>query len=881
MILRRLLNVFRPHRLEAEIRDEIEFHRTQSTGPFGNATFIADQMRDASTIVWLETLLQDVRCGCRQLLKSPVLLAVAVVSLALGIGSNSAIFTLIHTVMMRQLPVRDPASLAIFYNGMSEGVGSGDLVGDAVSYPFYKDLRANNDSFQDLCAFREGEDDVVMHVAGEPGSTMGRATVHLVSGNYFDVLGVQAAAGRLLQDSDDTPASPPVAVMTFRLWKDHFHLDPRVLGKTVIFNGTAFSVIGVADASFFGERVRKSPDFWLPLSFQPQIMIRERPLLQAMNTYWLNCLGRLKPGVSIKAAQTAVNGRLHSFYLVQAGARATADTRHKIERTQIALKPGGGGISGLRYRYAKPLSVLMAVVGLVLLIACANIATLLLARASARRHEFTCRLALGASRARVLRQVLTESILLALAGGAAGTLFAWWSVRIATLVLHFGPVVKIEPDPATLAFTLGVSIATGLLFGIVPGWKFSRLDLRPGNAAGAGWRTGWFSGTQALITMQIALSFCLLIGASLLTRSFVALEDQDLGFTRNHILLVRTDADLAGYQPPEYSRLYRDINDRMNQLPGVQSAAIARFSPISGYSSSGNFSIEGYQPPPGKGMEVWDLPVGPRFFETLRIPIYLGRGIEARDTAASTPVVVVNQTFVREYFPGTNPVGQHIERGSPFKAPGSEIVGIASDSKFFGLREQPKPMVFYPLSQKGVHTFEIVLRTAADPNGIASEVRMALKQINSRLPILEEQTLNGQIEDALQQQKMITTLCSMFGLLALILASIGIYGTLAYAVAGRTAEIGTRMAIGAQRSHVISLVLRDLVLVLVVGLLLGVAVAFGTTRWIESFLFGVKPLDPVAFATSALLITGIALFAGYLPARRASRIDPMRALRHE
>ena len=331
MILRRFLNVFRPQRLEAEIRYEIEFHRTQSTGSFGNVTLVADRMRDASTIAWLETSLQDIRCGCRQLLKSPVLLAVAVLSLALGIGSNTAIFTLVNTVMLQRLPVRDPASLVLFSDGISEGVTSGDLVGDAVSYPFYQDLRASNDSFQDLCAFRQGEDNVVMHVAGEPGTRIGHASVHLVSGNYFDVLGVRAAAGRLLRYSDDTPASTPVAVLTYSLWKDRFHLDPSIVGKTVIFNGAAFTVVGVADASFFGERVRKSPDFWLPLSFQPRIMTQEPPLLHAMNVYWLNCLGRLKSGVSIRGAQAAVNGRLHSFYLVQAGARAPADTRHKIE----------------------------------------------------------------------------------------------------------------------------------------------------------------------------------------------------------------------------------------------------------------------------------------------------------------------------------------------------------------------------------------------------------------------------------------------------------------------------------------------------------------------------------------------------------------------
>ena len=880
-MLRRLLNVFRSHRLEAEIRDEIEYHRTQSSGLFGNATLIADRMRDASTIVWLEACLQDIRYGFRQLLKSPILLAVAVLSLALGIGANTAIFTLINAVMLQLLPVRDAASLVLFNDEVSEGTSNGDLIGDAVSYPFYEYLRAHNDSFQDLCAFRKGEENVIMHVAGEPDTRVGYASVHLVSGNYFDVLGVHAAAGRLLRGSDDAPTSTPVAVMTYGLWKNRFHLDPGILGKIVVFNGTAFMVAGVADASFFGERIRRSPDFWVPLAFQPQIMTREPSLLHAMDFYWLNCMVRLKPGVTIKLAQAAVNAQLHSFYLAQAGAHPAADTRHKIERVQITLKPGGGGISGLRYLYSKPLKVLMVVVAAVLLIACANLATLLLARASARRQEFVCRLALGAARTRVLRQVLTESILLALVGGLAGAVFAWWSVKALVLLLHFATVVKVKPDPAVLAFTLVISVVTGILFGIVPGWKFSRLDLRPGNAAPVSWRARRFGNTQALITVQIALSLCLLIAAGLLTHSLLALEEQDVGFTRNHILLIRTDVHLAGYQPSEYATLYRDISDRVTDLPGVQSAAIARFSPTSGYSSSGNFSIQGYRPPAGKEMRVWDLPVGSGFFETLKIPLLLGRAIEKRDSAASKPVALVNQTFVNEYFAGTNPLGQNMEHGDPFRAPGSEIVGVVGDSKFFDLREKPRPMVFYPISQKPTPSFELVLRTAADPNNIASEVRSVLKQVNSRLPVLEQHTLNDQIENSLEQQKLITSLCSIFGLLALLLASIGIYGTLAYSVAGRTAEIGTRMAIGAQKSHVISLVLRDLVFVLLAGLLLGLPFALGATRWIESFLFGVRPLDTLALSASVLLIAGIALLAGYLPARRAAKIDPMRALRHE
>jgi len=508
----------------------------------------------------------------------------------------------------------------LFYDGISTGTSSGDLVGDELSYPFYQHLRASDKVFQQLCAFRQGYDRVVMHVTGEPDTRLEYVPVHLVSGNYFEVLGVNAAAGRLLRDSDDTPVSAPVGVMSYGLWKNRFHLDPGILGKTVVLNGTAFTVAGVSDAQFFGERIQTAPDFWLPLSLQPQILKNES-WLQASDIFWLNCMGRLQPAIMLKAAQSAITARLHSFYLAQAGAHPSADTRHKIERVQITLKPGGSGISGLRYRYSKPLRVLMAVVALVLLIACANIATLLLARASARRQEFLCRLALGAERMRLLRQVLTESVLLSSIGGVAGTLFAWWSVRTLVLLLHFDPAVKVKPDPVVLAFTVVLSIATGILFGLIPAWKFSRLDPRPGNAAPISWRKRRFGSTQALITLQIALSLSLLVGAGLLAHSLVALERQNIGFASDHVLVMRTDAGLAGYQESAVWQLFEQLDHRLNELPGVHSAAVARFSPISA-NSSGNFSILGYNPPAGKRSPR----LGPA-----------GRAALLRDTQNSTP----------------------------------------------------------------------------------------------------------------------------------------------------------------------------------------------------------------------------------------------------
>ncbi len=877
-MLRKLLKLFRPDRFEAD------FHRSQAAGSLGNMALVQDGMREASTVAWLEDMPRDIRFGLRQLAKTPALVAVAVLSLALGIGANTAIFTLINAVMLQSLPVRDPARLVLFYDGIGTGVYSGNhFQSDEFSFPFWQYLQTHDDAFESLSAFRQSNDTVILHIAdsNDTGPSE-QAKVHLVSGNYFDVLGVRAAAGRVLTPSDDSLSVPRVAILSYPFWRDRFRLDPAILGHRVVLNGTAFAIVGVADRQFFGERIQTAPDFWLPLSAEPQILQSEsKPLLSARDVYWLNFIGRLKPGVTLARAQSAANLRLHQFYLGQAGTRPSPDVGRQAAGTRIQLKPGGAGISGLRYLYSEPLHILMAVVAVVLLIACANIATLLLARALARRREFLVRLALGASRARLLRQVLTESILLSVLGGLAGGGFAWWAVKLLVLLLHVNPVVRVRPDPIVLGFTLVLSVLTGILFGIFPALKFSRLEPRPGSVpkpAASNWR---FNSAQVLIALQVALSLILLLGAGLLAHSLLALERQNIGFRRDNILVIRTDAGLAGYQQSELFPLYRNLGDRLSQLPGVVSVSIGRFTPESGHSSSGNFSLEGYTESPGKELNVYDVPVAPRFFETLGIPLLLGRTIASSDTPASAAVAVVNQTFVERYLPHQNPLGQHISHGAPFNAPGAEIVGVVADSKYYDLREKPEPMVYYPLSQKPVDGFEAILRTAAAPAGVAGEVRQALKQVSSKLPILEVTTLDHQIENSLGQQKMITMLSSIFGLLALLLACIGVYGTLAYAVAGRTTEIGIRMAIGAQRHNVVWVIMRDSLLLIAIGLAAGLPLALGAARWLKSFLFGVREIDPLAIAAAILLIVALALLAGYLPARRAARIDPMRALRHE
>ncbi len=833
--------------------------------------------------MWLETTLKDLRYGLRQLRQTPALVSVAVLSLALGIGANTAIFTLINAVMLQFLPVKDPARLVLFYDGIATGVyDGGNPQSDTFSYQFYEYLKSHNGSFEDLCAFRQSNDTVVLHVWGE--STAGpweRATVHLVSGNYFRLLGVSAAIGRLLEPRDDTAAAHPTAILSYPFWRDRFHLDPAVLGRTAILNGTAFTIMGVAGPEFFGERIQPPPDFWLPLSFQPQILLRES-YLSARNVYWLNFLGRLKPAVSKASAQTAVNLRIHQFYLEQAGSHPSADTRRKIQNLHIQLKPGGGGISALRFLYSQPLHLLMAVVAVVLLIACANVAILLLARASARGPEFLTRLALGASRRRLVRQVLTESILLSIIGGGVGVGFAWWSIKGLTVLLHISSVVRVRPDLAVLAFTFALCICTGILFGVFPALKFSRVDPRPGNLRQplvfGKWR---LSNGQTLVALQIALSLILVFGGTLLAHSLVELERQNLGFQRDNILVVRSDASLAGYQQAELAQLYRGLGDRLSRLPAVISASIARFTPESGHSSSGNCSIEGYNAPANLNMDVYDVAVAPGFFETMGIHLLLGRTISVRDTPGSPAVAVVNQRFVQTYLPHQNVIGRRMMLGSPFSAPGAEIVGVVADSRFYDLHEQAPPMAFFSLWQKPSPDFDAVLRVSAAPLSVVPEVRQAFNQVNGRLPMLRTATLNSQIERSLDQQQMITTLCAAFALLALVLTLVGVYGTTAYSVAGRTNEIGIRMAIGAERREVIWLVLRDALIAMSAGLVAGIPLAFAATHWLKSFLFGAQTVDPPAMVSALLLIVALAMLAGFLPAQRAARIDPMRALRHE
>lgn len=884
-MLRRLRNFFRPDQLEAEIREELEFHRAQTRGTFGNLSRIQDETRAASTVVWLETLVQDLRYGVRQLTATPALSLAAVVSLALGMGANTAIFSLINAVMLQQLPVKDPGRLVLFDDDISTGVYSGDgFPGHIFSYPAWEHFRDHDQSFESLCAFRQGVDSLLFRVPGAGGSgPKEQASGHLVCGAYFAVMGVNAVRGRVLMPQDDSLTAPNTAVISYEFWRRRFHSEDSAVGTVVDLNGTAFTIVGVAPPEFFGERVQEPPEFWLPLTRQPQMLQRES-WMSVRDVHWLNVIGRLKPGVTMEQAQAAVTRQLRQFYQAGAGEELTASRQRQLREVHVELKSGARGISWMRFSYSKPLHLLMASVALLLLIACANVATLLLARGSARQPELFARLAFGASRARLVRQLLTESVLLALLGGAAGVAIAWWSVKLLAHMIRINPVVDVRPDWLVLAFTLAVSLLTGIGFGLLPALRSSRMEWSIGSVV----RLPDFARTRlnaghGLVVFQVMLCCVLLVGAGLLSRSLFLLEREDLGFAQDHLLLVRTDPRLAGYQWAELPGLYRELGERLNALPGVVSATVAKHSPVSGSSSSSNLSVQGYLPTEGKEMNVHSLEVGPRFFETLRIPVLLGRDLGPRDVPDSTQVAVVNETFVREFMAGRNPIGQRFSLGAPFRAPGAEIVGVVSDSKFYDVKERAKPMAFFAAGQdSGRHEYlgELLIRTSRDPAGTAAAVRRTVADIDSRLPILKVSTMREQVSGSINRQRTIATLSTVFGFLALLVAAVGLYGTIAYATLRRTREIGLRTALGAQSGDVLWMVLRQSLLLVGLGLACGLPLALASVRWIRSFLFGVGVVDPIALGAAILMLAGVGALSGYLPARRAARIDPMLALRH-
>ena len=838
----------------------------------------------------MDQLFKDIRYGFRGLFKRKGFALIAVLTLALGIGANTAIFTLVNAVMLKKLPVYKPEELVLFSDATGEGTSIEDSprtgVWQLFSYASYEHLLKNNQSFQDIVAVRSGESPLSVRQTDSQANAAVRARGHLVTGNYFAVLGVKAMRGRVLTPEDDNPSAPPAAVISHRYWQQQFNSDPNIVGKTLIINGLNFTVAGIAPPEFFGIRVRRPPDYWLPLSFQPQIELRGDYLTNTQ-AYWLTPLGRLKPGVTMAQAQANMNLALQQFLTEQAGSKLTEERQKGIQNTYITLVSGQGGLSGLRRAYSTPLQMLMAIVGMVLLIACANVGSLLLSRAASRKSEISLRMALGATRWRIVRQLLTESMLLAIVGGVCGVLLAQWGVTVlVNLVARTSPL-DTRPDAGVLLFTLGVSIVAGVLFGLVPAVQASRTNLSSAMKEKNRMRTGFlrFNLSSLMVVMQVGLSMVLLTGAGLFARSLVKLQGEDLGFDRNNLLLLEIDPRLAGYKPTELASLYQQVIDRVGSLPQVRNVSMATYAPLSGTRRTSSIKVTGYVAQPDEDLSVQDILAGPKYAETLGIPLLRGRDIEQRDTPSSQFVAVVNSTFAEHYFKNQNPIGRtftfddETDNGKSI-----EIVGVVGDIKSDDPRDKPDATIYRPILQiqdGAAFMATIHVRTLSDPAAITNQVRQMINQIDDKLPVFGVTTLNDRLRDNLNQDRLIAQLVSFFSALALILACIGLYGVMAHGVARRTNEIGIRMALGARGGNIAWMILRETLYLVLAGLVIGVPAALLGARLIATQLFNMSPTDPLTLTAAAIVLTLVALLAGYLPARRASRVNPLNALRYE
>ncbi len=834
--------------------------------------------------------LNDLRYGLRVLARERASTIVAVITLALGIGANTAIFTLFDAVLLKSLPVREPSRLVLFDDSPGEGTSTGDAPTGRwprFSYEIYQYLRRQPLPFESLAAVRSGETSVSARSAGAAGGgPVQRAQAHLVSGNYFETLGAAAAAGRVLTPEDDQPTASPAAVVSHGYWAERLHADPAAVGSVVVLNGTSFTIVGVMPSEFFGERVRRPADVWVPLAFQPQIELRPSTLDRS-DTYWLSLIGRLAPGATREAAASASTAALRQFLTNAAGSHPTPDRLKGIRDSRIELADGSAGISGLRYSYSQPLRILLGVVVLVLLIACANVGNLLLSRAIARQGEMTVRMALGATRGRLLRQLLAESLLLAGIGAICGVILAQWVVQaLMSMIVSSTSPVHASLDLRVLAFTVAIAACAGILFGLVPGVAAGRVDLVTATKSGSRGSTaaGSVRLTRLLVVSQIAISLVLLVGASLLTRSLLNLESRPLGFDQDHVLLMRLNPRLAGYTPENVSAMYRRLYDRVVALPGVRAATIARYSPFGGSRSVNSASIQGYVPKPNENVDIEGVLVGPSYAETMGMTIVRGRGIGLQDTMSAPKVAMVNEAFARQYFPGGDPIGHRLGFGDDPHAGDLEIVGVLADARFANGPDAVAPMVFTPLLQEASQfsfDAEIAVRTTGEPSGAAGELRQAVADVDAGMPVNDPKTLRAQVSANFDSQRLAARLVGAFGALALVLACVGLYGIVAQGVARRTNEIGVRMALGAQPAAVTWMILRDTLALLAVGLVVGVPVAFAAGQLLSSQLYGVSAGSPGSFVLAGVLLAAVAMLTGLVPASRAARVDPMRALRTE
>ncbi|HEV3469184.1 MAG TPA: ABC transporter permease [Pyrinomonadaceae bacterium] len=815
------------------------------------------------------TLLKDIRFALRRLLKSPGFLLTAVASLALGVGANTAIFSLVNTALLRPLPAHRPERL---YSLAVSGAGGSML---AFSYPAYRDYRdRSGEVLSGLFATR------LAPMSLSRGGDNQRLWGYLVTGNYFDVLGVAAERGRTFTPEEDAaPLTHPVAVISHACWRHRFGSDPDVVGREITLNGRAFRVVGVAPEGFKGTEVVYTPEIWVPMMMQEWVE-PGNAWLERRTTQNIFATGRLRDGVSPEQAEAALN-----LLAAQLG-REHPETD---EGQKITLMPPGFIVPQLRGAVLSFAAVLMGVVGLVLLLACVNLANLLLARAQGRRREIAICLAMGAGRFRLVRQLLTESAVLALAGGAVGLLLAVW---ILDLVAAFKPPIDIPVwidlavDWRVMLFALGASLLTSLVFGLAPALQATRPELIPalkdlGAQAGRG-RSRLRSG---LVVAQVALSLVLLVAAGLVVRALQQLQTASPGFEVENGLVLNYDLARQGYEQPRGEQFHRQVVERVEALPGVRSASLTDLFPLSLNYSSTNVQAEGQAAARGANVpQAMVASVGPDYFPTMGIPLLAGRDFAPTDDAEAPRVVVVNEALARRFFPGPDPaaaaVGRRLTFGGP-EGPFSQIVGVARDGKYWTMGEAPQPFVYFPLAQSYSSTVTMVVRAEGDPAALAAAVRRAVRDLDPNLPLYDVKTIEEHLALSLFPARVAATLLGAFGLLALLLAAVGVYGVVSYAAARRTREIGIRMALGAQAADVLRLVGGRGMLLVAAGVAVGLLAALALTRFMESLLYGVSATDPAVFALVVALLGFVALLACYVPARRATKVDPVVALRHE
>jgi predicted permease len=835
----------------------------------------------------MTSFVQDLRYSLRQLRKSPGFTTIAVLTLALGIGANTAIFTVVNALLLKMLPVKGPQQLVVVGNPSDPNQRSnGTPSTDVFSYPLYRALRDQNSVFTGLSA--AGSDHHILVDAGLGGASDEKVNGRMVSGNYFSVLGLQPAAGRLFSGSDDTAENAnPVVVLGYSYWKTKFALSPSILGQDVRLNGYPFTVVGVAPPGFEGDVVGEQMSLYVPISMQPEI-VRGRHWRNVGNTSWLSLIGRLKPGVTPAQAEANLNIVFNQAQKSDYGASLTSDDRKALRDMRISVSPGGGGLSDLRASYKVPLLLLMGIVGLVLLIACVNVANLLLARASARNREIAVRLAIGGTPRRILQQLLTESVLLAFIGGVAGSLLAIWGVRVLVSIFESHATLPLVPDLRVLAFTLVVILFTGVLFGLVPALRTLRVRVSPAlndaNRTTSGTRSRFGLG-KGLIAGQVALSLLVLFAAGLLVRSLQKLMTQDFGYNREHLVIARTDPTSAGYNNQTMKTLAQQLIARLSGTPGVRALTYSTNGLFAGTESADAIIVPGFDAAEGKDRVAREDYVGPDYFGAIGIPILAGRGIEAQDTSTSTRVAVVNEAMVRYFFHGENPIGRQfkIDDSSWLDKP-LTIVGISRNAKDHGsgIREAVKPR-FYMAFQQVPDPTQIVLeaQVQGEPSVAVANIMSQIKSTDPHLTISFVKTLDSLVDDSASDQIALAKLSAFFGGLALLLACIGLYGVMSYTVAGRTREIGLRMALGARRTDVVRLVLGEGLLLVVIGLAVGIPLSLASSRVLQRVLFEMKSTDPLSLVAVVLLLGIVATFAGLVPARRAAKVDPMVALRYE